>query len=297
MRRWLIVALALGVAACTTWPTGSVSIRRGGAGIVVISRKPKAQPSGDAVINRLRDLRPAPAVSQIPAGSGSEPALPAGVPTPEPTDTAPSAAPLPAPGVGVGGPTPTPGAGGPTPTPTPGAGGPTPTPTPGAGGPTPTPNPLASFSVPPFSPTPRPLPTRSALPPSPTPTPTVVSTPTPAPTPTPMVGPVSDGVWKVTVTTSSGPQDIYYRLHCLAGNSMRVNDGAISQDFTYAPAQPGWSAVHVNFSDTCDLINGVTWCIYYKFDTVAPTTMSGTVLVVGDGVPITFPATATWLYL
>jgi hypothetical protein len=112
-----------------------------------------------------------------------------------------------------------------------------------------------------------------------------------------MTGPVSDGVWKITVTTGSGPQDIYYRLHCLPGNAMRVNDGAISQDFTYPPAQPGWSLAHVNFSDTCDLINGVTWCIYYKFDTVAPTTMSGTVLVVGDGVPITFPATATWLYL
>ena len=77
---------------------------------------------------------------------------------------------------------------------------------------------------------------------------------------------------------------------------MWVNDGSISQDFTYAPAQPGWSSMQLYFSDTCDTINLVTWCIYYKFDTVGATSMSGTVLVVGNGTPISFPATATWLY-
>ena len=68
MRHWFPLVLTMSLAACTLLPTGGVSIRRGGAGVVAISHKsrPPLAP-GIEVINQLSGHRtaPAPAASTV----------------------------------------------------------------------------------------------------------------------------------------------------------------------------------------------------------------------------------------
>jgi hypothetical protein len=128
--------------------------------------------------------------------------------------------------------------------------------------------------------------------------PTATPTPVPTPLPTPRIGPVDAGMWRITVTTTPASDPVYYPLRCAADGTIVVDNGNVSQDFYAAdlPAQAGWTANTLTFMDGCDLVDGVSWCIYYDMTVQSPTSMTGTCFVVGpDNQFFPFEANAVWV--
>lgn len=102
-----------------------------------------------------------------------------------------------------------------------------------------------------------------------------------------------DGVWRIAVTLPEDAlQYAYYRLDCLPGGALDVNLGEIPQwqaeddPFDYL----GWTATRVTFTDGCEVLDTVLWCVYYELEVSADHTLTGSTIVVGeDGTEFRFP--------
>jgi hypothetical protein len=109
---------------------------------------------------------------------------------------------------------------------------------------------------------------------------------------------VDAGFWRIAVTTDPVSDPVYYRLQGVAGGSLSVDGGTVSQDFASVgmPGQPGWTATTVRFMDGCDEVDGLSWCIYYDMTVQSPTAMSGFCVIVGpNDQEFRFPATGQWV--